>query len=139
MVTAVRRRFRLNAVMRYLLAWLAMLVLAIANGALRQMTFGKHMTELHAHQLSTAIGAVVIGLFIWFIIRLWPPASAAQAIKVGVMWLLLTVVFEFAMGRFLSHRPWHELFADYSLMEGRVWVLFLAWLVLAPYFFYRLR
>jgi hypothetical protein len=116
-----------------------MLAIAIANGALREMTFGKHMTELRAHQLSTAIGAVLIGLPIWFIIRVWPPSSARQAAMIGVMWLLLTVAFEFAMGKLFMRRPWLELFADYNLLEGRVWAVFLAWLAIAPYLFYRLR
>jgi hypothetical protein len=43
-----------------------MLVLAVANGALRQAMFAKSMSELRAHQLSTVIGSVVIGGFISF-------------------------------------------------------------------------
>ncbi len=35
---------------RYVLAWISMLVIAVANGALRQVTFGKVLPELHAHQ-----------------------------------------------------------------------------------------
>jgi hypothetical protein len=123
----------------YLLAWIPMLVLAIANGALRQLTFAKWMPELRAHQLSTAFGAAIIGLFIWFVIRIQPPASSRQAVLIGLVWVSLTVVFEFAMGRFLTHRPWRQLVQDYNLAAGRVWPLFLLWLALAPYFFYRLR
>jgi len=120
---------------RYILAWFPMLALAIANGALRQLTFGKRMTELHAHQLSTLTGSIILGLFIWFIIRIWPPASSRQAVSIGFVWVSLTVAFEFAMGRFLMHRPWPILFNDYNLAAGRVWVLFLVWLALAPYIF----
>jgi hypothetical protein len=122
----------------YVLAWIPMLGLAIANGALRQLTFGKRMSELRAHQLSTAIGAAIIGCFIWFVIRMRPPASSRQAISIGLVWLSLTVVFEFAMGRFLMHRPWRQLIQDYNLAAGRVWALFLLWLFLAPFVFYRL-
>ncbi len=124
---------------RYILAWFPMLALAIANGALRQLTFGKHMPELQAHQLSTLIGSGIIGLFIWFIIRIWPLSSSRQAVTIGLTWVLLTVVFEFAMGRFMMHRPWQVLFQDYNLATGRVWVLFLVWLGLAPYIFFKLR
>ena len=123
----------------YVLAWIPMLGLAIANGALRQLTFGKRMSELHAHQLSTAIGAAIIGLFIWFVIRIKPPTSSRQAVLIGLIWLSLTVIFEFAMGRFLLHRPWQQLIQDYNLAAGRVWALFLLWLAVAPYLFYRLR
>jgi hypothetical protein len=52
--------------------------------------------------------------------------------------LVLTVLFETAMGRFIQHRSWPELVRDYNLFAGRVWVLFLVWLALAPYLFYRL-
>ncbi len=124
---------------RYVVAWIPMLLLAIANGALRQMTFGKLMPELSAHQLSTAIGSIVIGLFIYAVIRIWSPSSAKQALEIGLVWLSLTIAFEFVFGRLVMHRPWAQLLNDYNLFGGRVWVLFLAWLTLAPYVFYRLR
>jgi hypothetical protein len=116
-----------------------MLALAIANGALRQLTFGKRMSELHAHQLSTLIGSVIMGLFILFVIRIWPPSSSRQAVSIGLTWVSLTVIFEFAMGRILMHRSWQVLFQDYNLAAGRVWVLFLVWLAIAPFIFYKLR
>jgi hypothetical protein len=122
---------------RYLLAWFAMLVIAIANGALRQATFAKWMSELRAHQLSTLIGSVLIGLFIWLVIRAWPPSSGRQALFIGFVWLLLTVAFEFFMGLVLMHRPLSQVLQDYNLPAGRVWVLFLAWLTVAPRVFFR--
>jgi hypothetical protein len=124
---------------RYVLAWIPMLIIAIANGALRQTTFAKVMPELRAHQLSTLIGSVLIGLFIWFLIRMWPPSSGRQAMLIGVVWLLLTVAFEFFMGLVLAHRPLAHVLQDYDLAAGRVWVLFLVWLTLAPWVFFRLR
>jgi hypothetical protein len=127
------------AVIRYLLAWVAMLVIAIANGALRQATFAKVMPELRAHQLSTLIGSVLMGLFIWLVVRLWPPSSDRQALLVGLVWLLLTVAFECFMGLVLAHRPLSQVLHDYNLLAGRVWVLFLIWLTLAPWVFFRLH
>jgi hypothetical protein len=125
-------------VLRYFLAWFPMLALAVANGTLRQATFAKIMPELRAHQLSTLIGALVIGAFIWFVIRVWPPASNREALIVGVMWLALTVAFEFFMGLVLAKRPLAQVLADYNVLAGRVWPFFLIWLALAPLLFYRL-
>jgi len=124
---------------RYVVAWVPMLIIAIANGALRQLTFGRVMSELHAHQLSTVIGSVWIGLFIYVVVRIWPPSSARQAVVIGVIWLLLTVIFEFAFGRWVMHRTWGQLLSDYNLAAGRVWIVFLAWLTTAPYMFFKLR
>jgi hypothetical protein len=124
---------------RYVLAWVALLVIAVANGALRQTTFAKVMPELRAHQLSTLIGSVLIGLFIWYVIRTWPPSSSGEALQIGLVWLLLTVAFEFFMGLVLAHRPLSEVLHDYDLAAGRVWLLFLIWLTFAPWVFFRLR
>jgi hypothetical protein len=124
---------------RYVLAWVPMLVIAVANGALREATFAKVMPELRAHQLSTLIGAVLMGLFIWFVVRTWPPGSGPEAILIGLVWLLLTVAFEFFMGLVLAHRPLSQVLHDYNLLAGRVWVLFLIWLALAPWVFFRVR
>ncbi len=124
---------------RYLLAWAAMLVIAIANGALRQKILAKFMSELRAHQLSTLIGSVVIGLFIWLVIRIWPPSSGRQALRIGFCWLALTIAFEFFMGLVLAHRPFALVPQDYNILAGRVWVLFLIWLTLAPWIFFHLR
>lgn len=57
--------------------WVPMLFIAIANGALRQFTFGRVMPELRAHQLSTIIGSVLIGSFIWFVISLFTDLKQA--------------------------------------------------------------
>ena len=124
---------------RYVLAWVPMVVIAVANGALRQTTFGKVMPELRAHQLSTLIGAVLIGLFIWFVIRTWPPSSSRHALQIGFVWLLLTVAFESFMGLVLAGRSLSEVLREYNLVAGRVWLLFLVWLTLAPWVFYRFR
>jgi hypothetical protein len=124
---------------RYVLAWFPMLALAIANGALRQLTFGKYLSELHAHQLSTVTGSVILGVFIWIVIRFWPPVSSRQAVSIGLLWVMLTIAFESGMGRMVMHRPWSQLFHDYNLAAGRVWPLLLIWIAVAPSIFYQLR
>lgn len=115
-----------------------MLFIAIANGALRQFTFGRSLSELRAHQLSTLIGSILMGGFIWVVIAVFPPASAGQALLIGVIWLCLTVAFECFMGLVLLKRSLPEVLHDYNLFAGRVWVLFLLWLVIAPLMFYSL-
>jgi hypothetical protein len=125
--------------LRYFLAWFPMLALAVANGAVRQGTYGKWLPELRAHQLSTLTGAAVIGLYIAFVIRAWPPESTGQALQIGLLWLTLTVVFEFFIGLVVAHRPLSVVLRDYNLAHGRVWVLLLGWIALAPVMFSWLR
>src|SRR3569832_2504349 len=124
---------------RYVLAWIPMLVIAVANGAFRQLTFGKVMSEPHAHQLSTLIGSFWIGAFIWLVVHTWPPSSGRQALLVGVVWVLLTVAFETFMGLVLQHRPIQDVLYENNLSAGRVWTLFLIWLGVAPWSFFHIR
>jgi len=126
-------------VRRYVLAWVGMLGIAIANGALRQATFGTVLPELRAHQLSTLIGSVLMGAFMWVVLRWWPPSSRREAIAIGLLWVSLTVAFEFFMGLVLLGRPVAQVLADYNVFAGRVWVLFLLWLTVAPWLFFRIR
>jgi hypothetical protein len=124
---------------KYLLAWFPMIPIAIGNGALRQGWYGKHVGELAAHQISTGVAIVLFGIYIWLVVRALRPASGRQAFVIGLTWLALTVAFEFLFGHYVAGHSWRALLNDYDLLAGRLWVLVLAWLTLAPYLFYRLQ
>jgi hypothetical protein len=124
---------------KYLLAWLPMIPIAIGNGVLRQRWYGKHVEDLAAHQISTAVAIVLFGIYIWLVVRALRPASGRQAILIGLVWLALTVAFEFLFGHYVVGHSWRALLNDYDLLAGRLWVLVLAWLALAPYVFYRIQ
>jgi hypothetical protein len=124
---------------RYVLAWFPMLALAIANGALRQWTFAKTLTEPQAHLLSTLLGSLAISVYIGFVIHRWPPSSRRQALIIGLVWVALTIAFESFMGLGLQHRTLAQVAHEYNLLAGRVWVLFLIWLGVAPWAFHTLR
>jgi hypothetical protein len=126
-------------ILRYVLAWFPMVLLAIANGVIRVSTYGKYMSELRAHQLSTVTGILLFALYIWALTRWWRLESAHQALVIGGLWLALTVAFEFGFGHYVMGHPWSRLLHDYDLLAGRVWVIGLAWVAVAPWFFYRLQ
>ena len=125
-------------ILRYLLFWLILAVIAIVNGSLRQFTNGRHMTELAAHQLSTVTGVVLTGAAVWALNRHWPVASAKQAWIIGACWFVMTVIFEFGFGHYIAGHSWSRLLADYNLAESRLWSLFLAWIAVLPYLTWRL-
>jgi hypothetical protein len=127
------------AMWKYVLACVPMVFIAVINGAIREGWYGKFLNELQAHQLSTATGVLLFGIYIWVLVRLWRPASAGQALIIGLVWLGMTVAFEFLFGHYVAKRPWRDLLHDYNLFAGRVWVLVLVWVTLAPCVFYRLQ
>jgi predicted membrane protein len=112
------------------------MIVAILNGAIRVMSYGKFMTEVRAHQLSTLTGTVIIGIVVWKINKYYPMTSGLEAIKIGFIWLVMTILFEFGFGHYVMKRTWEILFRDYRIDKGRLWVFFLIWIVVAPLFIY---
>ncbi len=64
---------------------------------------------------------------------------ATRALSAGAVWMLLTIAFEVLYGHFVMGHPLSRLLHDYNLAAGRIWLLFLAWLVMAPYLFHGLQ
>jgi hypothetical protein len=123
---------------RYELVWLMLAVVAVGNGILREATYGRPLGGLAAHQLSTVLGIAFTGLLVFFVSRYWPIRSPARAWSIGILWLVQTVMFEFLFGHYVAGHAWERLFADYDLLEGRLWGLFLLWILVMPYLFYRI-
>ena len=57
------------SMLKYLLAWIPMVFIAIVNGVLREAWYGKQLGDLRAHQLSTLIGALLFGVYIGAVMR----------------------------------------------------------------------
>ncbi len=129
----------LSGIAKNLAAWFVMLVVSIANGAARDFTYGKHMSELAAHQLSTVTSVILLGAIIWGFVRFFPPSSRREALCIGLFWMFLTIVFEFLFFHFVGEYSWGQLFANYNILKGRIWVIVLAWVAVAPYIFVRVR
>lgn len=124
--------------LKYLTAWFLMLLVSIVNGAVRDFTYGLYMAELKAHQLSTITGVLLLSIIIWGYVRVYRPSSGQKAIFIGLLWMGLTVAFEFLFFHYAGGHSWSELFANYNIFKGRVWVVLLAWVATAPYVFFRL-
>jgi len=123
---------------KYFLLWFPMIFIGIFNGIFRESAYKSLVGDLAAHQLSTLTGIIFIGIYIWLVTRQWPLTSSTQAITIGLMWLAMTILFEFGFGYYVMKNPWSKLLADYNIFAGRVWGLFLLWITTAPYLFYRL-
>lgn len=124
--------------LRYLYAWLVLLLVAMLNGGIRDLTYGKHVSELLANQISCVTGILLFAVVISRYVRRWPPANAREAWCIGLFWMALTVAFEFLFFHYVGGHTWEELLANYDMASGRLWPLILLWVLVAPYLFYRI-
>lgn len=124
---------------KYAAAWLLMPFIAIINGALREVVYKNSMGELTAHQVSTLTIIILFSTYVWLLTRKWEIESARQAFIIGFIWLGLTIAFEFIFGHFVMKHPFSVLFHDYNIFAGRVWLVFLIYILAAPYLFYKIN
>lgn len=116
-----------------LVMWLALLVAMMANGFFRGLVLQPRLGEDAARQLASLLGMfIVFALTGPFVRRLGNPRSA-ELLGVGLLWLLLTIAFEFLMGHYVSGATLETQLADYNLLRGRLWPLVLLTTLLAPW------
>lgn len=120
-------------------AWLLMLIVSILNGTARDFGYGKHLSELRAHQLSTFISILVLGAMMWLFTSRYRPSSIKAAWLLGMLWAGLTLAFEFLFFHYVGKHSWTELLANYNVFHGRVWVFVVLWLFSAPALFFIIR
>jgi hypothetical protein len=124
---------------KYTLSWFACPFIAVINASIRELGYKKYLGDLLAHQVSTVSAIVLFGIYIWFLTLKWKIQSAGQAIAIGLIWLGLTIAFEFLFGHYVMKNEWSQLLRDYNILKGRLWPLVPIWIAVAFYIFYRLR
>lgn len=112
--------------------WFVILVLANINGAVRQAWLIPRLGEPVGRVVSTLALSGIVVLLTWLTIRWMGPASTGDAMRIGVLWLGLTLAFEFLVGHYLFRQPWTALLEDYDITRGRIWVLVLLVVLFAP-------
>ena len=123
----------MSVISKAILAWLLLLVAMFANGMVRVFVLEPRLGEHRARQVAVLIGLVVIfGLTLPFVRWLTRPTSA-ELLRVGLLWLTLTVAFELLFGHYVSGASWDVLLADYDLLQGRLWPLVLLSTAVAPW------
>lgn len=99
--------------------WLALLALAMLNGTAREKLLVPSLGPFAAPWVG----------------RL----SYAQWLGIGVLWLVMTLAFEFGFGRLVQHKTWAELLEAYSFTDGNLWPLVLATVLISPWLGAKLR
>ena len=104
----------------------------MANGVVREATYGKSLRESSANRVSVLTAIPAFAAYFWFLQRRWPIPGATDAFTIGAAWVVLTVGFEFGFGRVVANQSWDDLLRDYDLAAGHTWPLVLAWIGAGP-------
>ena len=122
---------------RLAIVWFAIMLIAILNGAARDILLVPRLGDPLARAMSCFTLAALIVLVTWASLPWIHPVTPGDAWTIGVMWLAMTLTFEFVAGHYLFHTEWSTLLADYNLLAGRLWILVLVATTIAPAFVFR--
>ncbi len=121
-----------------LLAWLVLMAVETVHGVLRNLFLLPVVGDLRSRQIGVVIGSALVLATALVFVHWIRPGSDRAALRIGVLWLVLTLAFEFSLGRVLG-RSWDQLFADYDLTRGGYLSFGMALLALTPWIALKLR
>ncbi len=117
---------------RAVVIWFSIVPVAIANGMVRDLVLVPFMGDTAARAVSSMTLAGAIVAIAWLSIQWIGPAATADAWRIGLVWLALTLAFELLVGHYVFGTPWETLRDDYNVLAGRLWILVLAAALVAP-------
>jgi hypothetical protein len=119
--------------------WLIFILVESMNGAFRQLVLEPRIGDLSARQVSVVTGSVLIVAVTYRFIRWIEAKTARQLTLVGIMWVVLTLVFEIGLGRFVLGYSWERILSDFNLTRGGFLGIGLSIMGLAPRIAHYLR
>ena len=126
-------------ILKSVLVWLMFILAESLNGTARIFWLIPLLGDRLAHQVSFAIGSLLILMIATLFIRWLKAEKFTQLLSIGLAWLLLTVLFEIGLGRFVLAYSWDQIAADYNLLQGGLMPIGLALLLLSPFIAAKIR
>ena len=119
--------------------WFLLVVLAIVNGTLREKVLIPALGASTAMQISGVTLSLSIFLVSWLAMPWLGPLPSPWFFFMGLMWLLMTLAFEFGFGHFIAHKSRAELLDAYNFSKGNLWVIVLLATFISPWLAAKLR
>ena len=111
-----------------LLIWIIFSILTVGFGAFRELVFIP-LSNLSGNLARALLLPVaffyIIGITYLFLKRTKAPYKKRDMINIGLLWFLMTILFEFSFGHLVMGHPIKVLLTDYDIFSGRTWVIFL--------------
>lgn len=120
------------------LTWMLIILVETLHGMVREIFLAPAIGDLRARQLGVLVGSVLILAIAWLTATWLNARSARSQLLVGAYWVVLTLVFEFALGRAMG-ASWDRILEDYNPARGGFMMLGMAALFLSPVLAARLR
>ena len=111
---------------RAALVWMLFMLAETGSGMVREVFIAPVIGALRARQLGVLVGCILIFVVAWLTARWMGAGTRRQQLMVGGFWVLLTLIFEFALGRSIG-ASWSRTLSGFMLF-GLVFMFITPWL-----------
>ncbi len=101
------------------------------HGTMRVIFLEPLIGEVAARQLTVLSGAALVYILAYLLIGWIAPGYRRSLLAIGVGWVVLTIMFEISVGRFLG-LSWARIASDYDVRHGGFLIFGLTAMALAP-------
>lgn len=129
----------LNTLLRGAAVWLLLMGVEVAHGIARTALLAPRTGDFKARQISVFTGSALIMAITYLTIRWIGNRNKSTLLQLGLFWVLLTLLFEFVLGRKVLHLSWQRLLSDYNLRKGGLQPIGLLLMTVAPLLTERLQ
>jgi hypothetical protein len=116
---------------RATLVWMLIILAESLHGIIRNVFIAPHIGDLRARQLGVLVGSGIVFIIGWLTCRWMGAGTRGAQLGVGLYWVILTIVFEIALGR-ATGASWDRIFSDYNPARGGFMLLGLAFMAVTP-------
>ncbi len=112
--------------------WLVIIAVETVHGILRAVLLVPLVGDLPARQVGVPVGSLLVYAVAFLLIRWIAARATLQLLGVGLLWVVLTVLFEIGLGRLLLGLPWDRIAEDYDPARGGLLWLGLLFMAASP-------
>jgi hypothetical protein len=116
---------------RAIAVWMLIVVAESIHGTIRQLFIAPAIGDMPARQLGVFIGSALILLISWLTARWLGAKSLKDQLRVGAIWVILIVIFEFSLGSALGYTR-ERMLSDYNPAHGGLMGFGLLFMLFAP-------
>lgn len=128
-----------RVVLRAFLVWLVIIAVEAVHGVLRTLLLVPVMGDFPARRVSVLTGSLLVFGVASMFVRWIAAQTRLRLLAVGLLWVVLTVLFEIGLGRYALGLSWDRVAEDYDATRGGLLGFGLLFMAAAPTLAARLR
>ncbi len=119
--------------------WLLIIFAESIHGTIRQLFLAPLVGDFSARRIAVFTGMILIFAITYLSVRWINAPTKKSLLGIGLIWVVLTVLFEFSLGIFVFKFSRERMFEDYKVFRGGLMGFGLLFMFFAPFLAEKLK